>query len=319
MANPVERLTNLLALLLETSVPLSLHQITAELAGMYPEGLSASRGQFERDKRLLREIGVPIETEVAFGGDEAGQTRYWIDRHRYELAEVDLDDGERRAVQLAVAATRSRSDSAQAALWKLGAGLAGSDAIAAASIPSAPQLAGSLAVLREAIAVRAVVEFEYRSAVRAVEPLGLLLRHGFWYLVAIDRERGERRTFRVDRIDGEVVVGEAGAFERPSVDLAAAFPADPKLIAISDSDAEVLRTALVRVGQPQASLLEAHLGPQSVHRRGEDGSVEFSVEYRNPEAMRAWVLGFGPDAEVLAPEELRVGLIEWLQSMLETS
>jgi predicted DNA-binding transcriptional regulator YafY len=318
VANPVERLTNLLALLLETSAPLSLHQITSELAGMYPDGASASRGQFERDKKLLREIGVPIETEVAVGGDEAGQTRYWIDRDRYELADLDLDDDERRAVQLAVAATRSGSAPAQAALWKLGAGIAGSATMAAASVPNPPQLTSTLAVLREAIAARSVVEFDYRSVSRVLEPLGLLLRNGFWYLVAIDGEHGERRTFRVDRIQGDLSVGDAGAFERPRVDLGEAFPADPKLIAISESDTASVMTAVVRIDEPQAGLLEQHLGSSVVHRRLEDGSIEFAIEYRNPEAMRAWVLGFGPDAEVVGPDELRAEVVSWLESMAAT-
>ena len=56
----LERITNLVALLLETRAPLTLEQIANELRGQYPEGEVALRGAFERDKSLLREIGVPI-------------------------------------------------------------------------------------------------------------------------------------------------------------------------------------------------------------------------------------------------------------------
>ncbi len=45
----VERLTNLLALLLETAQPLSLVEIAGVLAGQYPDGENARRGAFERD------------------------------------------------------------------------------------------------------------------------------------------------------------------------------------------------------------------------------------------------------------------------------
>jgi proteasome accessory factor B len=109
----VERLTNLLALLLETREPLSLVQIAGQMESQYPDGQSARRAAFERDKAALRDIGVPIEQEIVAGGEYAGQTRYWIDRGRYELRGLDLDDDESRALQVAMAATRPGSTSGQ--------------------------------------------------------------------------------------------------------------------------------------------------------------------------------------------------------------
>ncbi len=117
MTDRVERLTNLLALLLETIEPLSLVQIGAELAGHYPVGQNARRASFERDKAALREIGVPIETEIVAGGSYAGQTRYWIDRRRYELSDLELHPDEVRALQVAVATVRS--DAGKDGLWKI--------------------------------------------------------------------------------------------------------------------------------------------------------------------------------------------------------
>ena len=67
MADQLERTTNLLALLLETRVPLTLEEIVNQLGEQYPAGHAARRGAFERDKSLLRDIGVPIETEVLGG------------------------------------------------------------------------------------------------------------------------------------------------------------------------------------------------------------------------------------------------------------
>ena len=97
MAEPLERLTNLLALLLETSQPLTLQQIGNELRGQYPAKDAALRGAFERDKAVLRDVGVPIEQRV-LSGSQAGQTAYWIDRSRYELAGLELTDDERQAL-----------------------------------------------------------------------------------------------------------------------------------------------------------------------------------------------------------------------------
>jgi hypothetical protein len=50
MADQLERTTNLLALLLESRVPLTLDDIVNQLGDQYPTGHAAMRGAFERDK-----------------------------------------------------------------------------------------------------------------------------------------------------------------------------------------------------------------------------------------------------------------------------
>src|SRR2546430_17624180 len=106
MADPLERLTNLVALLLETRRPLTLEQIADALAGQYPEAAAARHGAFERDKAILREGGVPLETRV-LTGDAAGATGYIIDRHRYQPG-PDLPPAATPALQGAVAAVHLR-------------------------------------------------------------------------------------------------------------------------------------------------------------------------------------------------------------------
>jgi len=310
MADRVERLTNLLALLLETPRPLSLVEIAGELDGMYPVGLSARRGAFERDKAALREIGVPIESEIVPGGEYAGQSRYWIDRARYELDDLELDRDEMRALQVAVAATRSRagSDSAQLGLWKLGGGAAGETSPVVATMPSSP----ALAPLRDAVSRRAVVRFRYRDVDREVEPYGLLLRDGFWYLVGFDRVRDDRRTYRVDRIAGEIEMGEGGAFERPRIDLREAVPTDPKLLGTQTGH---VAEAVVWVSASRAAAVVREVGDDRVVRRHDHGAVEVTVPCGNLDAFRSWVLGLMEYAEVLAPDEVRAEMISWLESM----
>lgn len=309
MADRVERLTNLVALLLETRQPLSLRQIATELVGMYPDNQVARRGAFERDKAVLRDIGVPIESEIVQGGADPGQTRYWIDRRRYELEAIDLDDDERRALQVAMAAIRQRSVIAQQALWKLGAEAVDSPAPATVVVA----MSDVVAELRDAIERRSVVGFEYRGSRREVEPHGLLLRHGFWYLVGHDRDRDARRTFRIDRVESEVEIGDPGTFERPVVDRSAYFPADPKLVAEADDE---LQTAIVRISGPQAILVERQVGPDRVLDRLDSGAIVVAVDYRNRVAMRSWILDLGVDAEVIEPAGLRSDLIEWLTGLV---
>jgi predicted DNA-binding transcriptional regulator YafY len=307
MADRVERLTNLLALLLETAEPVSLVQIAGELGGQYPESSTARRAAFERDKAALREIGVPIEQEI-IGGSEAGQTRYWIDRERYELEGLDLDDDEMRALQVALAATRPGSASAQDALWKLGGGVIDGAATVVANLPDAAELP----TLREAVSDRRVVSFRYNDVDRVVDPWGLLLRNGYWYLIGFDHGRGERRTYRIDRVDGSVSIDHARApFERPAdFDPRAAFPEDPKMIGAD----ETVPDAVVRVDASRAPAVERDLGGERVRRRHDDGSIEVAVPCANVPAFRSWLLGHLEHAEVLEPASVRADVIAFLEA-----
>ncbi|NNE10859.1 MAG: WYL domain-containing protein, partial [Ilumatobacter sp.] len=267
------------------------------------------RAAFERDKAALREIGVPIEQEVVSGTD-AGQTRYWIDREQYELRGLDLDADETRALQVAMAATRPGSTSGQDALWKLGAGVLDQGATVAAIVPDV----AALPTLREAVATRCRVRFSYGDVDRRVDPWGLLLRDGFWYLIGFDHGRDARRTYRIDRIEGDVAVdGEPRAFERPAeFDPRTAFPDDPKAIGLGDVDAE----ATVRIDAARALFAERELGESRVVRRHPDGAVDVTVPCANVPAFRSWVLGYLEHAEVLEPEPVRADLVAFLEASL---
>jgi predicted DNA-binding transcriptional regulator YafY len=309
----VERLTNLLALLLETNEPLSLIEIAGELRGQYPEGEVARRQAFERDKAALRELGVPIDTEVVGGGSFAGQTRYRIDRRAYELADLDLAPDEMRALQVAVAAVRTGSGIGQEAIWKLGGALGDVRPAVSASLPERPELPA----LRAAIAARSPVEFSYRGERRTVDPWGLLLRGGFWYVIGHDHARGGQRTFRVDRFDGDDVdVGAPGSFERPpSFDPRSAFPADPKQIGHDAFDGVDAR---VRVDAVRAASVERELGADRVVERDPDGGIVVSVPASNLPAFRSWVLGLLEHAVVLGPADVRAEIVRWLDALTET-
>jgi proteasome accessory factor B len=318
MAERIERLTNLLALLLETVEPLSLVQIAGELEGQYPDQDHARRAAFERDKAALRDIGVPIETDMVTGGAYAGQTRYWIDRRAYELTDLDLDADEMRALQVAVAAVHTESSAGQDAIWKLGGALGDERPPVSAVVPDRPELPS----IRSAVASRSTIEFSYRGELRRLDPWGLLLRGGFWYVVGHDRERGERRTFRVDRFEGGVkgiVVGEAGSFERPtSFDPRSAFPSDPKQIGhAADEGVE----ALIEIDALRAAAIERELGAARVVERMADGSIVVRVPASNLDAFRSWLLGLLDHARVVEPAAVRDHIVSWLTDVvrMETS
>jgi len=312
MADRVERLTNLLALLLETPMPLSLVEIAGELDGQYPDEHSARRAAFERDKASLRDIGVPIETEMVDGGEYAGQTRYRIDRGAYELDDLDLDADEMRALQVAVAAVRTGSSTAQDAIWKLGGAIGGEHPSVSAVLPDRPELP----VIRSAVAQRSSIEFSYRGASRRVDPWGVLLRGGFWYVVGHDHVRDAKRTFRVDRFDGgaaAIAVGEPGAFHRPdSFDPRTAFPSDPKQIGHAPDDGVDAR---VLIDGLRAGAVERELGSDRVVERLDNGDIEVIVPATNVDAFRSWVLGLLEHAVVLGPPDIRDDIVAWLRAV----
>src|SRR5437588_6982880 len=145
MADRLERLTNLVAVLLETGRPLNLEEIVERVPG-YPAERESYRRQFERDKATLREIGVPIALEALYAFDQ--ETGYRIHREDYELPALDLTDDERVALHLAVTAVRLEGGgegvggggAGRDALLKLG-GIEGAGAPALAALPDVPALA----------------------------------------------------------------------------------------------------------------------------------------------------------------------------------
>ena len=309
MTDPLERLTNLVALLLETRRPLTLEEITHELRGQYPARDPARRTAFERDKRQLRDEGVPLEQTV-LSGDRAGATGYWIDRSRYALPDLGLTDDETRALQLAVATVHLGEDWGGDALLKLGppevsAGPGERPIVAAlASSPDLPQLFA-------ANSERATVSFGYRGRARRLDPYGLLARSGFWYVMGFDHDAGEVRTYRVDRIEGPVVPGPGGAFEIPAgFDPADTFPADAKMV----GEGEVV-SARVWISAAQAPTVVRELGEAAVAERRAGGDLVVTVPYANRWALRAWAMGLVDDAEILEPEDLRAEMARWLEEL----
>jgi predicted DNA-binding transcriptional regulator YafY len=316
MVEALERLTNLVAILLETRRPLTLDEIASELAGQYPAVAETRRRAFERDKAVLRDEGIPIE-QVVLSGDRAGATGYWIERERFELPDLGLTDEESRALQVAVAAVRIGSDWAGAAMQKVAApadsppanvGQPGASALAAA-LPSPDALPS----LFEANTARAPARFRYRGRERVLDPYGLLAREGRWYVVGHDHVAGDLRTYRVDRIEGSVVVGTAGSYAVPAgFDPADAFPADSKLV----GEGSVV-DARVWISASRAHAVLAELGEGAVSERRDDGSVVVTVPFANDWAFRSWVLGLLEDAEVLDPREVRADTVAWLDAIAD--
>jgi predicted DNA-binding transcriptional regulator YafY len=313
MADRLERLTNLVAVLLETRRPLTLEEIVERVPG-YPTERESYRRQFERDKATLREIGVPIALEALYAFDQ--ETGYRIHREDYELPPLDLTDDERVALHLAVTAVRleggageSGGGAGREALLKLG-GLEGTAAPTLDTVAALPDVP-ALPALFDAYRRRARVTFTYRNDTRRLDPYGILFRNGHWYAVGFDPDREAIRAFRADRIESGLEPGPAGAFDRPDgFDPASALRDEPWRFG---DEAPV--EALVLVSPTQAGWVEADLGSKAVAERRDDGSVVVRMAVTNRDAFRSFVLGLLDHAEVVAPPELRADMVAWLTAL----
>lgn len=305
--NATERMLNLVALLTESSVPLTLEDISNKMVGQYPDADEARRTSFERDKRSLRALGLPITTQTLSGSD-AGKTAYSIDRTEYALIDFGLTEEELDALQQAAALVQIGTSWGKQAVQWLGGEISSPEISTAVKVDAQSRV---LPLLWDAIGSQAVASFAYRSRQRVVHPYGLLARNGFWYLIGFDSERDMQVTFRVDRIDGDVSVGEPNAFARPhGFNVLTAFTRDPKEFA--DGPQEV---AVVRLDHRVAPAAVRELGDDAIVARRPDGSLDVEVACGNRTAFKTWLYAMVDRAEVISPENVRQEIIADLQKM----
>lgn len=304
-----ERILNLVALLSESNAPLTLEDIAHKMRGQYPEKSEARRTSFERDKKSLRKLGIPITTRTLAGAD-AGKTAYSIDRSGYSLIDFGLTHDEMAALQQAAAMVQIGTTWGKQAVQWLGGEITGAEAPTAVNVAVGSQ---QLPVVWEAVSMLKPLTFNYRGKSRLVYPYGLLARNGFWYLIGHDTTRDGQVTFRVDRIEGDVVPGEANSFERPeNFDLATAYMRDAK--EFSDGGSEM---AIVRVDHRVAPAVLRDLGEEALVARRSDGSIDVEVACGNVTAFESWLFAMVDRAVVISPAEVRTRVMQRLAEMAE--
>jgi predicted DNA-binding transcriptional regulator YafY len=302
-----ERMLNLVALLSESNAPLTLEDIAYRMRGQYPENSEARRTSFERDKKSLRKLGVPITMRTLAGAD-AGKTAYSIDRSGYSLIDFGLTRDEMAALQQAAAMVQIGTTWGKQAVQWLGGEITSAEAPTAINVEVGSHV---LPTVWEAVSSLKPLTFQYRGKSRLVHPYGLLARNGFWYLIGHDTTRAAQVTFRIDRIEGDVTAGENNSFERPAdFDLATAYMRDAK--EFSDGGNEM---AIVRVDHRVAPAVLRELGDEALVARRSDGSIDVEVACGNSTAFESWLFAMVDRAEVISPPEVRARVIGRLQEM----
>ncbi len=277
--------------------------------------------QFERDKEQLRALGIHIETlDSPLEPGNNHLTRYRISKERLEFpAELRFTERELVLLRLAALAWSEGSLDAESrrAAMKLEALGAGLDVQHLGVAPRLGTAEPAAAPLQRAVDEGRVVRFDYRLPGRSaplerrVAPLRLHRVDGRWHVVGWDLEREADRVFLLSRVEGPVRVTS----ER----------FDPELRERADGIvAELLRRRdehLARIEVRRGSAAEARLAARAVRparSTEDDGSaarVELTLGMLDAHVLAEEIIGYGADAAVVAPAELRELVVAGLRGI----
>jgi predicted DNA-binding transcriptional regulator YafY len=161
--------------------------------------------------------------------------------------------------------------------------------------------------IEEAISKSMCVRLKYDSvesgtSERIVEPYFIIFRGRAFYFVAFCRLKTEFRTFRIDRIAALSLLDEH--FDRrANVDADTYFLGSWQLYA-----GESVEVVVRLKGTAARVVLTTSHHPGEQIEKVSDREVIYRVVTRGIEEIQRWVLAFGSDAEVMAPEKLRENL-----------
>lgn len=300
------------------SMVLLLQARGAMTAAELARELEVSPRTVHRDMLALAEAGVPVYAERGRGGGYR-----MLEGYRTRLTGLDRAEAEALFLSGVPAALRDMGLAQVAASARVKA-----SAALAPGVRDAPMTAAQrfhldapgwfrqgetpepLAGLSRAVWSDRVVHTRYRGAPRTLQPHGLVLKAGVWYLVA---RLGERfLIFRVDRFT-DVEVGEERFVRDPGFDLAAFWSEHAERFARS-----LLTTRItLRLTPAGMRLLPAIADRAAIDdalgSAGEpdgQGRVTVSLPVESLEVAYDQVLRFGAEAEVLEPDGLRATLAE---------
>lgn len=165
--------------------------------------------------------------------------------------------------------------------------------------------------LRDAEVARRRVAFKYidktgARSERSVDPYGFIVSGGRVYLVGYDHARSDMRVFAVDNVSAPKILPTR--FERPADFDLNAFGAH-SLSGVRH--AEQPTDVTIRFSPIVAKAARrARVAPQRRVDEAKDGSIEVVYAVADPLEIVRWSLGWGGEAEVIAPEEARISARE---------
>ncbi len=309
----IRRLSLVALLLSRGGQPVSAPEIRERVEGYPPMSDEAFKRRFYEDRYELAELGI----EIAARADGDSGEAYSLPASAYYLPAVELSADELSALATCLAVLEDRfaySQPLRLALLSLAQGrpelLADAAAPALAVLPEGETKDGQAALpkLQAAVAARKTVKFAYyaisrdEEIERTVDPYGLQLVAGEWYVVGWCHLREAVRTFRLSRVRSRVTHATRAPHDFPT-------PADFDIAAYRDRAAWQLEaprsTAVIRVTAAMAWWVEAHFSHCGTVCARPDGSILYETPYANARPLLSWVLGLAEAAEVIEPAGLR--------------
>lgn len=320
MSIAVERIVNLALFLANAREPVTAERIRTEVWG-YPEGQddAAFLRMFERDKKDLVRMGLSVTSD--------SEGNYLLDRSGSFATAIELDPAQAAAIRVAAEAMLADpsfpfADDLRLAVAKIAAEL-GSGALGASMARLAdeePKRQGAaVAILSGAAEMRKRVSTGYTnslgtSAPHEIEPYGLFLHDGRWYLVGRDVSKDQTRTYAVARMSEPTANAnkpETPDFEPPKrfdiaryVRLPFQFGTDEPL------------TATLRFDPQVAWRAERLAGGRGTLTSLPDGSVEWRIETTSASGLLRFVIQHGPGIHVEQPSELTEQLASGMRKVV---
>ncbi|MEN9710475.1 MAG: hypothetical protein RL441_467 [Actinomycetota bacterium] len=303
-----ERQVNLVMLLQSSRVGFTKEQICQRVAGYKDPESEAFNRMFERDKVELLAAGIEIEVLQPDPWDQ-NVYNYRVSRASALLPDISLSPAEVRALNLATLAWQGSVHAAAATDLKHKLATVGVPTPADAPVARV-DLTVDIEPLVSAINTRRRVTFDYRKPRQAagerreIEPWGLALSHGNWYLYGMDRDRKAVRVFNLARVTSEIKsVGAADSFEIPA-----------------DADAEkILSRESIQESQVQVRLKVAAGNGQFWRERAVSNELalsdagEITVVLDLPAFQIPRLAADAPGVVAIAPAEVRQQVIELLE------
>lgn len=304
---PEDRLFHLILALMATSSGLTKEHILSTVRG-YREDTEAGvakatiERRFERDKDLLRELGIPLQAVIP--PDEDGNNKATV----YRIPKVDYDPPagfeltaqDVRLLNVAAAVWKEGSLSSEARVThtKLAAIGVGVDEPLIGFLPMLTARDPALDILRRAISESRQVRFDYvtpgdtESKSRTVSPLAVVLHENRWHLLSVEEPGRVEKTFllrrivsAIDTLDNASFAPQAGQVERMSQELA-----------------EIYRDTTAVIRPRPGTAAEVVLN----HREGTERSGDtLVVHYTDLGAFAHELLEYAHDITVMEPAELR--------------
>ncbi len=320
------RQLSLVAFLMSQQRPVTADEIHEAVEGYGGMSEQAFLRRFYSDRAEIESLGLRLAVERPSDDPFQGDL-YALPAENFYLPPIDFDEAELSALQTCLYLLEGQfayAEPLRLALQNLTLGRPSPlDDHAARTVSVnllgpgySAEVASHLAKIESAISRRKTIRFTYFSigrnerAEREVDPYSLLYAGGHWYMVGFAHERDATRIFRLSRIEGRITFKTRADHDfRPPRD----FDLSPYRDRAPWQLDEPVGAAVIALSPTIGWWVEQMFGTQGRTELRADGSGTYTTDYGNQRELVTWILGLGPEAEVLEPVELREAVVTALE------